>query len=263
MIIYKLVVSKTIGLFFLIVFTSNVFAQKWEVGASAGVCQYKGDVMPTFKPLIVRPGGSVFVRMNYSRSVSFKAQGLFGGVVGNDKFIKSDPYRQSREYSFNTILAEGSGQIEYNFLNFRTTSSRIVDNWTPYVFGGYGATLIQTKSKIKTDITSTGSVFAPYSSNKTEQAMLLGIGFKKQWRGQWNWGVEFGARHTTTDFLDNLGYSGGNLQINIPPGVNPSDPKFVYLLKYQVPGTKAKDVYYYTNFSISYVLYKVHCPTPR
>lgn len=266
MIICKLVVRKTFGLVSLILLQlggvpSSVFAQKWEIGAGAGVCSYKGDVMPTFKPLVVRPGGSAFVRMNYSRAVSFKVQGMYGGVVGKDKFMKSDPFRQAREFSFNATLIEGSGQIEYNFLNFRTTSSRIVNNWTPYVFGGYGATLIESRAKIKTDINP--SVFFPYNSNKTEQAMILGIGFKKQWRGQWNWGVEFGARHTTTDFLDNIGYSNGNLQINIPPGVNPSDPKFRYLLKYQVPGTKVKDMYYYTNFSISYLFYKVHCPNPK
>jgi Domain of unknown function (DUF6089) len=110
--------------------------------------------------------------MNYSRAISFKVQGMYGGVVGNDKFVKSDPYHQAREYSFNATLIEGSGQIEYNFLNFRTSSSRIVKNWTPYVFGGYGATLIESKSLFKTDKDPT--VFTPFSSNKTEQVIILG-----------------------------------------------------------------------------------------
>jgi Domain of unknown function (DUF6089) len=261
MIIYNSVVRKTFGFISLFVFPSIVFAQKWEVGTGVGVNQYKGDVMPTYKPLIVRPAASAFVRMNYSRAVSFKAQGMYGGVVGKDKFIKSDPFHQAREYSFNATLMEGSGQVEYNFLNFRTNASRIVDNWTPYVFGGYGATLIDSKALLKTDKDPT--VFTPYNTNKTEQVMILGIGFKKQWRGQWNWGIEFGARHTTTDFLDNIGYSSGKFEVLLPPGVVPSDPKFQYLLKYQIPGTKVKDMYYYTNFSISYVFYKVYCPPRR
>lgn len=261
MIIYNSVVRRNFGFIFLLVLPACVVAQKWEVGTGVGVNQYKGDVMPTYKPLVVRPAANAFVRMNFSRAVSFKAQGMFGGVVGKDKFMKSDPYHQSREYSFNAILMEGSGQIEYNFLNFRTNASRIVDNWTPYVFGGYGATLIDSKALLKTDINP--SVFTPYNTNKTEQVMILGIGFKKQWRNQWNWGIEFGARHTTTDFLDNIGYSSGNLTLLLPQGVVPSDPKFKYLLKYQIPGTKVKDMYYYTNFSISYVFYKVHCPTRR
>lgn len=261
MIISNSVVRKTFGFIFLFILPVIVIAQKWEIGTGVGVNQYKGDVMPTYKPLVVRPAGSAFVRMNYNRAVSFKAQGMYGGVVGNDKFMKSDPYHLAREYSFKATLIEGSGQIEYNFLNFRTNASRIVDNWTPYVFGGYGATLIQSRALMKTDKDPT--VFTPYNTSKTEQVLMLGIGFKKQWRNQWNWGVEFGARHTTSDFLDNIGYSGGKFEILLPPGVVPSDPKFRYLLKYQIPGTKVKDVYYYTNFSISYVFYKVHCPTRR
>lgn len=263
MIISKLVVLKIFVLVSVFVFYTSGFAQKWEIGLGAGACQYKGDVMPTFKPLIARPGGNAFVRMNYSRSVSFKAQALIGKVHGDDKLVKTDPLHQSREYSFDATLMEGGGQIEYNFLNFRTTSSRIVSNWTPYVFGGIGLTLINTKSQSKTDINP--SVFSPYSSNKNEQFLALGIGFKKQWqrRGKWNWGVEFGARRVNTDFLDNFGYySDGTYPLNLPANINPSTEKFRYLIKYQVPNTKVRDMYYYTNFSISYLFYKVHCPNP-
>jgi hypothetical protein len=268
MIICKLVVRKIFGLISLIVLQSggvpsSVFAQTWEIGAGVGVCQYKGDVMPTYKPLVVRPGANTFVRMNFSRSVSFKAQAVIGQVHGADKLVKNDPLHQSREYSFDANLIEGGGQIEYNFLNFRTNASRIVNNWTPYVFGGYGITIIDTKSQSKTDVNP--SVFSPYSSNKNEQYMSLGIGIKKQWQrhGQWNWGFEFGARRVNSDFLDNFGYySDGTYPLNLPAGIVPSDAKFQYLIKYQIPNTKVRDMYYYTNFSISYLFYKVHCPNP-
>ncbi len=267
MIILKLVVRKTFGLVSLIILQSggvpsSVFAQKWEIGTGAGFCQYKGDVMPSFKPLVARPGASIFGRMNYSRSLSLKAQAMIGQVHGNDKLVKADPLHQSREYSFDAKLIEAGGQIEYNFMNFRTSASRIVNNWTPYVFGGYGVTIIETKSQSKTDINP--SVFAPYSSNKSEQYMSLGIGFKKQWRDKWNWGVEFGARRVNSDFLDNFGYYGdGTYPLSLPPNINTADPKFQYLLKYQVPNTKVKDMYYYTNFSISYLIYKIYCPPTK
>lgn len=261
MIIYKLVISRILWVGILLILSLNLLAQKWEVGGSIGVNQYKGDVVPKFKPLIARPAGSGFVRMNLSRAVSIKAQAMYGSVTGDDRFMSSDPYHQAREYHFKADLAEGSAQIEYNFLNFRTNASRIVNNWTPYVFGGYGATYIQSKAFLKTDINPT--VFTPYSTRKAEQVAILGIGFKKQWKDRWNWGVEFGARHTTSDYIDNLGYSDGKFQILLPAGVVPSNPKFQYLLKYQIPGTKAKDIYYYTNFSISYIIYKVYCPRPR
>ena len=264
MTICKLVVRKTLSLIFLVGLQSSVFAQKWEIGTGIGVCQYKGDVMPTYKMLVVRPGANAFVRMNYSRSLSLKAQGMIGQVHGDDKLVKTDPLHRSREYSFDANLIEAGGQLEYNFLNFRTSASRIVNNWTPYVFGGFGVTVINTKSQSKTDINP--STFSPYASNKNEQYVSLGVGFKKQWKrkGKWNWGVEFGARRVNSDFLDNFGYySDGTYPLNLPVGINPSDPKFQYLLKYQVPNTKVRDMYYYTNFSISYLFYKIHCPPPR
>ncbi len=263
MIIYKIDSRK---LFFLIAFIAIhavTFAQLWEIGAGAGACQYKGDVMPTYKMLVARPGASIFGRMNYSRSISLKAQGMIGSVYGDDKLVKTDPLHRSREFSFDAKLMEFGGQIEYNFLNFRTNASRIVDNWTPYVFGGYGMTIINTTSSSKTDINP--SVFSPYASNKNEQYMSIGFGFKKQWqrRARWNWGFEFGARRVNSDFLDNFGYySDGTYPLSLAPTLKPSDAKFQYLIKYQVPNTKVKDMYYYTNFSISYLFYKVHCPNP-
>jgi Domain of unknown function (DUF6089) len=258
MIIYNSVVRKTFGFISLFVLPVSVLAQKWEVGIGAGICNYKGDIMPSFKPFVARPGGSAFVRMNWTRSISLKAQGMFGGLAGNDKAIKSDPYHQARGHSFTAVILEGIGQIEYNFANFRTTSSRVINNWTPYVFGGYGGTTVQTKAKLAS-INN-----ALYLTRSSPNFVALGIGFKKEWRNQWNWGVEFGSRWTNTDLIDAVGYErDGDISQTTTVG---SPPAIIYpylFQKNQTPGTKAKDMYYYTNFSISYLFYKVHCPTRR
>lgn len=257
MIIDKSVVRISFGFIFSLAFSVNIFAQKWEIGAGAGVCQYKGDIMPNYKIFVVRPGGSVFARMNVSRSISLKAQGMYGGVTGNDKFMRSDPYHQGRAYSFNATIAEVSGQIEYNFLNFRTTNARTVKNWTPYVFGGYGGATVNTKAQRKS---TNNPVFTTKSS---PNFISLGIGIKKQWKSQWNWGVEFGTRWISDDFLESVGYYPDGTYKNTNSSTLPT-LTFPYTFeKNQVPGTSAKDMYYYTNFSISYLFYKVHCPNPR
>lgn len=259
MIIYNSVVRKTFGILFLFVLPASVIAQKWEVGTGAGVCNYKGDIMPSFKPFIARPAGSAFVRMNWSRSISLKTQVMFGGLAGNDKAIKSDPYHQARGHSFTATVLEGMGQIEYNFANFRTTASRIVNNWTPYVFGGYGGAMVKTNAQLSS-INN-----AKYITRSSPNFFALGIGFKKEWRNQWNWGVEFGSRWTNTDYIDNKGYARDGT-VQIPASTSASTPSIIppYLFqKYQTPDTKAKDMYYYTNFSVSYVFYKVHCPPRR
>ena len=258
MIIYNSVVRKAFCSISIFTLSTYGFAQRWEAGVGAGVCNYKGDIMPSFKPFVARPAGSVFVRMNWTRSISLKVQGMYGGLAGTDKAIKSDPYHQARGQSFNATVLEGIGQIEYNFSNFRTTSSRIVNNWTPYVFGGYGGATITTKAKL-------ASINNPtYQTRSGPNFVALGIGFKKEWRNQWNWGVEFGARWVNSDLIDAVGYErDGDISQTTSTG---SPPAIVFpysFHKYQAPGTKAKDMYYYTNFSVSYVFYKIHCPTRR
>lgn len=260
MIIHNSVIRIFLGLILTLILQNNTIAQRWEIGVGAGVSHYKGDIMPTFKPFTARPAGSIFVRMNWTRSISLKVQGMTGLLAGNDDAIKSDPYHQARGQSFSATMLEGIGQIEYNFLNFRTTSSRIVNNWTPYVFGGYGGTTINTKAKL-------ASINNPlYLTRSSPNFVALGIGIKKEWRSQWNWGIEFGARWTNNDLIDAVGYErDGDVSQQTTTTANPSTiPVAPYLFqKFQTPGTKAKDMYYYTNFSISYLFYKVHCPTRR
>ena len=256
MIIYYSIVRQTFFLIYLFTLSLTTYAQRWEVGVGAGLCNYKGDIMPSFKPFVARPAVSTFIRMNWTRSVSFKVQGMFGGIAGNDKAIKSDPYHQARGHSFNAIILEGIGQVEYNFANFRTTASRIVNNWTPYVFGGYGGTAIQTRAKL----VSINNI--SYTTRSSPNFLALGIGFKKEWKNQWNWGIEFGSRWTNTDLIDAVGYKDGIVQI--APSTSPPSIVFPYLYqKNQTPGTKVNDMYYYANFSISYLFYKVHCPPRR
>lgn len=250
---------------FLILFIGTLpalHAQMWEIGAGVGGLNYKGDVMPKFKPLVVGPGANIFGRMNYSRSLSLKVNALIGQIHGKDDAI-SDPYHQARGFKFNATIMEAGGQLEYNFMNFRTSASRIINNWTPYVFGG-GAYTIYNYSYEKRQLTSR-SVYTidKNGGNNRRNSWILGIGFKKELSPRLNWGVEFGTRWINTDTLDGFGYSNGEYS-STPPDFSGTDPDFAkYNAKMQVPGTKAKDMYYYTNFSISYLFYKVHCPPTR
>lgn len=237
----------------------------WEVGAGVGGMNYKGDVLPAFKPLSVGPGANIFARINYSRSLSLKVNGLIGRIHGNDNAIK-DPFHQIRGFSFRADILEAGGQIEYNFMNFRTSASRIVNNWTPYVFGGGALTMRYTNYTL-TNLIDTGSGYvvngtSPGKSDTRINSWILGIGIKKELNARWNWGVEFGTRWINDDFLDGLGYYKDGSYDNDPLPASITD--FVLLnRKRSVPGTRAKDMYFYTNFSISYLFYKVHCPPRR
>ena len=129
--------------------------------------------------------------------------------------------------SFKTVLFEGSAVAEYNFLNYVDRRSAI--NWTPYVFGGLGYNFF--KPDVKIGDYKTSGLVVPY-----------GVGIKYQIRRPWNIGVEFGARKTFNDHLDNLGgepVSGNKLEQGDP--------------------TK-KDAYSYLRFSVTYTFYRIFCP---
>jgi hypothetical protein len=214
----------------LILSLSATYAQKFEVGAGLGVCHYKGDLSPTFKPFQFGPGGNAFFRYNHSRALSAKVGFMYGQVRAKDKNNQRDLFLQKRNLEFSKWLPEMNFQVEYNFLNFRTNASRIVSNWTPYVLGG-----------------------AMYL-DRTTGGWLLGVGLKKEWRRNWNWGVEFGTRmpfQSDTAF-DGLGFyeKGGTTS-------NKGEPNIPVAI------TRQGDKYYYTNFSVSYVFYKVYCPPSR
>lgn len=257
--------KKSLFLILLIGALPKLQAQMWEVGAGVGGMNYKGDVLPKFKPLVVGPGANIFARMNWSRSLSLKANAVIGKIHGKDADM-NDPYHRLRGFSFNANIMEAGGQLEYNFLNFRTNASRIVNNWSPYVFGGGAITMRSTRYTLQNLIdTGSGFVFNGTTSGGSStriNSWILGIGFKKELNQRWNWGMEFGTRWINDDFLDGLGYYKNGTYDNDP--LPPIITDFVLLnRKRSVPGTRAKDMYYYTNISISYLFYKVHCPPRR
>jgi hypothetical protein len=219
---------KKATLFLLIVFLSApVFAQKVEIGSSLGVMHYKGDITPRFRPFDVRGGGNVFFRYNPNRSISYKASFLVGSISGKDS-RNSDFFQRERNFEFQTNIKEIGTQLEYNFLNFRQGYSNYRKDYTPYLFAGLSYLNFQPKYK-SSDYKTTGFVIP------------FGVGFKSVLTGQWNWGFEFGTRKTFTDYMDDLGIVDN--QDKLLQG-NPA----------------MKDMYYFTNLSISYTFYKVSCP---
>jgi opacity protein-like surface antigen len=200
-------------------------AQKIELGAGVGGFNYKGDISPSTRLRFFKPGGSLFFRYNPSQVLSLCAE-VAGGVIGAEDKHSKDPFQQVRNLSFRTSILEGSAVAEYNFLNFQ--ERRFAVNWSPYLFGGIGYS--KFNPDIKTAAYKTSTFVLPY-----------GVGVKYQIKRPWNIGVEYGARKTFTDFLDNLG--GEPVTTDKMQG----DPSL-------------KDNYFYLRISVSYTFYKIVCP---
>ena len=113
------------------------FAQKgWEAGGWLGVRYYFGDLNTSFA--LSRPGltAGVAARYNFNQRVCIKFSGNYGTVSADDA-ESSNPYELARNLNFESVLADGTVQMEFNFFPYEHGSK---DNfYTPYLFGGLTA----------------------------------------------------------------------------------------------------------------------------
>ena len=205
----------------------TVRAQSWEVGASAGVMTYRGDITPAFSLRTPRPAASLLVRRNISHPLTVRLTLGIGSVAGADSLI-ADPFQQARRTSFRSSMRETSLVLEYNFLNY--SDLRRVKNWTPYVFGGLGVHWSGLQNTVERGLFRKINV-------------PVGVGIKYEFRRPWSLGVEFGTRFTTTDYLDSYGPDTFSGTQKLRQG-NPAD----------------KDHYTYIGLSLTYTFYKIVCP---
>jgi hypothetical protein len=220
---------KRLPLFLCITAFLPTYAQKLEIGIGGGVMNYKGDVAPGFYPQFSRPAGSIFVRHNPSHAVSFKLSLAYGNIYGDD--LKSnDDYAKARGWLFSTQIAEAALEFEYNFLNFRDFTTRKYGS--PYIHFGVAGVRFDEKSNPN-----------PTYSN-TQLAIPFGVGYRRVITGNLNLGIEFGARKTFTDYLDN--YGGDIVNSRFSNG-NPFK----------------NDMYFSTQIMLSYTFYSIQCPYPR
>ncbi|MCP9769147.1 hypothetical protein EGI22_14605 [Lacihabitans sp. LS3-19] len=236
-----------------------VYSQKLEIGAGAGPTYYKGDLQPTFRVFNPSIATNLFVRYNISKVFSIKGNASFGMVSGNDK-RSGNALNKYRGLKFNNTLWDYYGQVEYNFLNFRTHNGRYEHSWTPYLFGGFG-----NYQHLKRKFDSRGNITISNKIAGPDPILPFGVGYKKILNGKWNFGVEFSTRvllrKKNSDLFDGFGFSPDHPDPQSLYTAFDSGDKNFALLKY--PNTKEKDKYFMVSFSVSYLFYKVHCPPGR
>jgi len=216
----------SLGILLLIHLTSR--AQNSEVGFGLGAFNYTGDISPQFSVSNLRPAATVFYRSNMSKVISFRAAVTGGKIAGADKG-NFDSFSGARDASFDIFAFEGSTVFEYHFLNWREQKSMI--RFTPYLFGGLGL-LSMSGQENKTQEYSNVQLVIPF-----------GAGIKYILNPKWYLALEFGARKTFFDYLDNI--SDSNRRIKNYQYGNPFD----------------NDNYYFIGLSLTRTFYTIPCPT--
>ncbi|WP_299456422.1 DUF6089 family protein [uncultured Microscilla sp.] len=208
-------------------------AQIHEVGIMAGLASYKGEMSQYFPNLhqidnvANRIAVGAFYRGNFSRSISIRGNFTYGKVDGTDA-NGTDFISQQRGHFFQTDLLELSAQIEYNFRDFRR-NLKFPETWTPYLFVGVGGMKMSPRYNLL-------PTYGLYSIT-----IPIGIGMKFMLNDKLNLGMEFGARKTFTDFIDDIG-------VNVDQAGNPRNPI------YFTGNTADNDMYFFTGFTLSYVM---------
>ncbi|GAB4128874.1 MAG: hypothetical protein OHK0045_07140 [Raineya sp.] len=215
---------------FLCLLCHQVFAQKHEIGGFIGGMFYKGEISEFSWQT---PGGmiGVMARQNWNRAISTQFSVSSGNVRASDKNSKNNTIATLRNYSFNTSIFEFSGQIQYNFYDFGHFAD--ANPWTPYLFLGAAAFNMSPKN--------TQDNNAPYST--LQFAIPFGVGAKFMMNENWNVSLQFTARRTFTDYIDDMYLrSGRNPKLFTP---NPND----------------RDMYFSFSLGISYVFQQRPCPS--
>lgn len=218
---------------FLIFFAihTHIFAQRDEIGGHIGAMTYRGEVS-SFSMNSAGASAGIFVRQNWNEAFSSRYTATFGKIRASDA-NSDDKFQKARNYSFTTAIFELSAQAEYNFFPFRSPSHQQL--WSPYLFTGLAYFRMTPQKNSNPD----------YSLNQI--AIPFGVGAKFVIGENWNLAIEFSARKTFTDNLDDL-----NITTTIP-----TQPRSV---KGFTGNPYDKDMYFTSSFMIGYTIYKVRCP---
>lgn len=207
----------------------TVIAQKSEVGFGIGTFNYTGDIARSYNVLNSRPAATVFYRSNLSKVVSLRAA-VTGGNIGASDKRPIDAFAERRNASFSLFLLEASTVMEYHFMNWR--DDKHIMRYTPYLFAGLGIF----------GISGTQNKASEYSN--VQGAIPFGLGMKYIINPKWYIALEFGARKTFFDYLDNVSTGSNQLVKNYQYG-NPYD----------------NDAYYFFGLSVTRTFYEIPCPT--
>ncbi len=129
---------------------------KYEMGLSAGVFVYQGDLTPqtvgSYKT--IKPQLALHISRILSQSFSVRININRGKLYGNDGVYSNPQWRKQRNFNFSSSVTEISAQAVWSFLAYESPQ------FSPYILAGAGFSFLKIKrdwSNINTAVFGEGS----------------------------------------------------------------------------------------------------------
>ncbi|MBR6437975.1 MAG: outer membrane beta-barrel protein [Bacteroidales bacterium] len=238
-------------------------AQIIEVGASAGLSYYMGDINPRKPFNNSSVGFGMLVRYYENTRWAFRLSYSYLQLKGSDDV---SGYRPERGLSFKTNIHDIAAIAEFNFWDYFTGSKR--NDLSPYLFGGISAFYFNPKAEdgtelcnMYTDVDYEGTMPARGEDKYSKFAISIpfGVGVKYSLGSKLGVAFEWRWDYTFTDWIDDCHayypkYNPGDdyVQYSDPTGFA-ADENGVNDKEYIQRGNKSdNDWFGYLNVSVVY-----------
>ncbi|MGB0849893.1 MAG: DUF6089 family protein [Bacteroidia bacterium] len=216
-------------------------AQRWfkasslEFGVIGGFSHYSGELTNNkfMETKGLKGNFGIITRYTPRELVTFRLSAQYGGIEGDDAWYEDQNDETRRNLNFTSSLWDFTGAAEFNFNRMDTRQKSGV---SPYAFIGVsvfkynpkavfnfdastdlaaylGASYLDLNSRDGEEVelqplATEGQETTEFNDREryalTQMAIPVGAGFKFKMNHKWTVGIEYGARITFTDYLDDV-----------------------------------------------------------
>jgi hypothetical protein len=262
-------------LIILTAFPMGLMAQYWDMGLFLGGANYNGDFVDKGSIIVLKETNfsyGVLARYNLTNRFSFKGSIYKGYISGSDDNARENYQKKfTRNLSFRSKITDISAQVEYNLFPYK--SGHFKYKYAPYIFLGVGYLNFNPQAYYNgkwvnlQPLGTEGQGIPLYKDRKYSLSQIVipfGFGWKQSITRNINLGIEFSARKTFTDYLDDcsttyvasadLIKSHGQISANLSNRTGEVGEPIEYTDKDIRGNPDNKDWYYFVGLTITYSL---------
>lgn len=191
-------------LIFLFLIPFVAFSQKSQLGVTAGLAGYQGDLTHAYSLKGAGFAGGLVYKNAFSDKLSLRAGVTVGNFNGDDEFFPEDS--GDRKFSFKTNFVDASVGLEYAFLGKPRYDETGVfqKNFSPFVNIGLGF----VNASPEVTAAGVGVVKSEDLEPSTGHFLIpIGAGLKYDLSEKLTVGAEFSIRAPFSDYLDGISES--------------------------------------------------------